>query len=106
MQEAAIAAFRRWGELRAHVAVKSWLLRILRWTYLNAARHASRRPPFVDTDIDELIGYPILVDVEELTIAETAEVLELPVGTVASRVHRARRLLLEALGAGRQRKDV
>lgn len=38
-----------------------------------------------------------LVDVEELKLAEAAEVLELPVGTVASRVHRARRLLRERL---------
>jgi RNA polymerase sigma-70 factor (ECF subfamily) len=32
-----------------------------------------------------------LVDVEELTLAEAAAVLEVPVGTVASRIHRARR---------------
>jgi RNA polymerase sigma-70 factor (ECF subfamily) len=141
VQEAAIAAFRGWGELRAHAAVKSWLLRILHRTFLNTLRHAGRRPPFVDIDIDELIGHPILggepvapvpaselvlseeveralaalphgfrevvwlVDVEELTIAETADVLELPAGTVASRVHRARRLLREALTPGGPRKD-
>ncbi|MBI4589088.1 MAG: sigma-70 family RNA polymerase sigma factor [Candidatus Rokubacteria bacterium] len=40
-----------------------------------------------------------LVDVEELKLAEAAEVLELPLGTVASRVHRARRLLRESLAA-------
>jgi RNA polymerase sigma-70 factor (ECF subfamily) len=38
-----------------------------------------------------------LVDVEELTMPEVAEVLDVPVGTVASRVHRARRLLRERL---------
>lgn len=45
-----------------------------------------------------------LVDVEELKLAEAAEVLELPLGTVASRVHRARRLLRESLAAARERR--
>ncbi|MBI3184163.1 MAG: RNA polymerase sigma factor [Myxococcales bacterium] len=43
-----------------------------------------------------------LVDVEELTLAEAAEVLELPLGTVASRAHRARRLLRDQLGRSRK----
>jgi RNA polymerase sigma factor (sigma-70 family) len=38
-----------------------------------------------------------LVDVEELTIAQTAEVMDVPPGTVASRLYRARRMLREAL---------
>jgi RNA polymerase sigma factor (sigma-70 family) len=38
-----------------------------------------------------------LVDVEELTLAEAARVLDVPLGTVASRVHRARILLREQL---------
>jgi RNA polymerase sigma factor (sigma-70 family) len=38
-----------------------------------------------------------LVDVEELTFAEAARVLDIPPGTVASRVHRARMLLREQL---------
>lgn len=38
-----------------------------------------------------------MIDVEELTIAETAEVLDVPPGTIASRVYRARRMLRETL---------
>ena len=38
-----------------------------------------------------------LIDVEELTIAEAAEVMDVPPGTVASRVYRARRMLRETL---------
>ncbi len=46
-----------------------------------------------------------LIDAEELTLGETAEALDLPVGTVASRVHRARRLLRERL-SGRREEEV
>jgi RNA polymerase sigma-70 factor (ECF subfamily) len=43
-----------------------------------------------------------LVDVHELTLAEAADVLQVPVGTAASRVHRARRLLRDSLASGRK----
>lgn len=40
-----------------------------------------------------------LVDIADLTYAEAAEVLEIPVGTVMSRLHRARVRIREALRA-------
>lgn len=136
VQETALAAFRAWGELRKPAAVKSWFLRILRNTFLNTQRHADRRPPFADIDVDDLLTHPVLqvepaglepvisdelaqaleslpvefretlwlIDVEELTVAETAEVLDVPVGTAASRAHRARRMLRERLSEGRKSK--
>jgi RNA polymerase sigma-70 factor (ECF subfamily) len=39
----------------------------------------------------------ILVDIEDYTYADAAEALGVPVGTVRSRLFRARRLLQEAL---------
>ena len=39
----------------------------------------------------------VLVDIEELSYQETAQVMECPVGTVRSRVSRGRRLLQVAL---------
>lgn len=39
----------------------------------------------------------VLVDMEELTYEDAARVLECPVGTVRSRLYRARRLLFDAL---------
>ncbi len=46
-----------------------------------------------------------LRDVEELTYAEIAEVLAVPIGTVMSRISRGRRTLYERLQAGRLRSS-
>jgi RNA polymerase sigma factor (sigma-70 family) len=39
----------------------------------------------------------VLRDIEEFSYAEIAEILEVPVGTVMSRIHRGRSLLRQAL---------
>ena len=43
-----------------------------------------------------------LVDVQEFTLAEVAEMLDIPLGTVASRLHRAHRALRAYLDQGAQ----
>ena len=45
-----------------------------------------------------------LRDVEELSYAEIAQVLDVPIGTVMSRISRGRRALYERLQAGRSRQ--
>jgi len=46
-----------------------------------------------------------LRDVEELSYAEIAQVLDVPIGTVMSRISRGRRALYERLQAGRSRES-
>jgi RNA polymerase sigma-70 factor, ECF subfamily len=41
-----------------------------------------------------------LTAIEELTYAETASILDIPVGTVMSRIYRGRRLVMSRLGTG------
>ena len=47
---------------------------------------------------EEFRAAVVLRDVGDLDYAEIAEVLELPIGTVKSRIARGRRLLIEKLG--------
>jgi RNA polymerase sigma-70 factor (ECF subfamily) len=44
----------------------------------------------------------LLADIEELSYREIASIMEIPLGTVMSRLHRARRRLQEQLLATRQ----
>lgn len=71
----------------------------------DAIRAARRDPVWTDPDIDAALGVlpeafratVVLVDVEELTYEEAAVAMNCPVGTVRSRLNRARKLLFVAL---------
>lgn len=108
---------------------RSWLIKIMRNEFLGSIRQTSGRPPAVSLEefelseegleanlhqrsdvraiLDSLEQLPIeyrlavtLCDVEELSYEEAAEAMEVPIGTVRSRLSRGRKLLQHQL-AGR-----
>jgi RNA polymerase sigma-70 factor, ECF subfamily len=125
LQDALINAFRRAGSFRAESAVTTWLHRIVVNACLDRVRHAAARPvtalsdeaspssavpdPGAQTVLrldleaalatlpDEQRVPLVLVDVEGYAVAEVAELLAIPVGTVKSRCARARARLIPLL---------
>ena len=104
--------------------IRAWLFTILHNVYANAARRHNRRPREVSIDAAPEPGVPssqeanlflldlenclaalsdehrevlLLVGLEQLSYEQTATILELPVGTVMSRLSRARSRLREML---------
>ena len=125
LQDALINAFRRAGSFRAESAVTTWLHRIVVNACLDRVRHAAARPvTALSEDVSASSAVPdpgprtalrldleaalatlpdeqrvplVLVDVEGYAVAEVAELLAIPVGTVKSRCARARARLLPLL---------
>lgn len=125
VQEVFIKVFRSLGSFDGKSAFSTWLFRVTRNVCLDMLRAGKRRPVPVDpVDLVPLSApdhAPTVIDmitVEDamralapedrealgavtlfgLTYPEAAEALEIPVGTVKSRVFRARRTLLATLG--------
>jgi RNA polymerase sigma-70 factor (ECF subfamily) len=125
VQEALVAAYRRAHTFRGDATVHTWLHRILVNTCIDRIRHdrsrftlplisqdpVARRPDMVSelavrlSVEDALAALPVhqrvavvLVDVQGWPVAEVAEVLDVPVGTVKSRCARGRTRLAVLLG--------
>jgi RNA polymerase sigma-70 factor (ECF subfamily) len=127
VQECAVRALAAKNTPRDERAYRAWLYRILKNAFLDHARHrkvavsATEDEKFaaetefwqgderfitVLTVKLEMAKLPrqqreiiALIDLVGLSYAETAQLLGVPVGTVMSRISRARRMLLEAIGS-------
>jgi RNA polymerase sigma-70 factor (ECF subfamily) len=122
LQETYLQAWRSFHRFETGTNCRAWLYKILLFTYSAQKRKRSRQPFLVDLDAagetallvnastpDTLTTQAVraaferlpenfrtlvlLVDVEGLTYREAAEALDVPVGTVMSRLSRGRGLL-------------
>jgi RNA polymerase sigma-70 factor (ECF subfamily) len=132
LQDVWLRVIRGIGRLRDPARVRPWLFGIARRLLMDRLRARYARPAAADVDVadlasaavdddvverelaamhEELARLPIverdvltLFYLRELSLAEAADVLGVPVGTVKSRLFRARQLLrreLDAAGKGR-----
>jgi RNA polymerase sigma-70 factor (ECF subfamily) len=125
-QEVFVAVFRGLPDFAGRSALRTWIYGICRHVASNHRRRAHVRrertvseppeqtsPAVQDDDVEERRGHPalrllldtldpdkrevfVLFELEELSMKEVAEVCGCPLQTAYSRLHAARRLLLES----------
>jgi RNA polymerase sigma factor (sigma-70 family) len=121
----------RWHQRRPDGNTRSWVFTILHNLAVNRSKQAARRGRYmaIDDASEAVLARPasqedrlrhrdllrglqalpenqrsvlLLVSVEDLSYAEAARVLDIPIGTVMSRLSRARENLSRAMEAGPQ----
>ena len=128
VQETYLRAYRAFNSFRPGTNIRAWLFTILHRARTDAYRRSTRSPhttelrddgPAVAPQQDALatgqedvqralVALPeafrtavLLRDVEEFSYQEIAQIIDVPIGTVMSRIHRGRALLRQALGGKR-----
>lgn len=125
VQECALKALVAKSEPEDEKAYRAWLFRILKNAFIDGLRKKANQPTSEDDEfIDQAVEYfdveerlinavtvrlalanlpdnhyriISMVDIAGLSYAETAEELSLPLGTVMSRISRARKALIELI---------
>jgi RNA polymerase sigma-70 factor, ECF subfamily len=125
VQETCLRAFRAFDRYQPGTNIRAWLFTILHRARTDSFRRQSRSPKTVELTgegpsmpppqdalaaggediVRAMEGLPevfrtavVLRDMEDFTYDEISRILEVPVGTVMSRIHRGRALLRAALG--------
>lgn len=143
VQETYLKAFRFWDQYEPGTNIRAWLFKIMKNSYINKYRKATKEPGKVDYDEvqnfyetvrdesfessdlqehifenifedeiiealgklpDEFRTVVILADIEGLSYEEIADFLDIPIGTVRSRLHRGRKMLRKQLYEFAKRK--
>lgn len=126
VQETYLQAWKSFGRFELGTNCRAWLYKILIYSHSRLRRDQSRRPVMTsleqapdaallfdpptpdaltaasvrtafDTLPDQFRFAVLLVDVEQLSYREAADALDVPIGTVMSRLNRGRRLMRQAL---------
>jgi RNA polymerase sigma-70 factor (ECF subfamily) len=128
-QEAFVHAYRSLRRFRGGSKFSTWLFRITRNCAIDAIRRRERRKAYehaaertevsveepslrvaledaIDSLPPELREPFVLIEVFGLSYDEAAAVLRAPTGTLKSRMHRARRALMDALGGEERAGEV
>lgn len=129
VQETCVKALSNLNQFQAGTRLDSWLFRIAKNAWLDKVKKVSARTDHVDIDTaedlhdpaalqvvehraalrdtsraiasmpEELSDLLILICIDGRTYEETANMMELPIGTVMSRLARARRMLHQAVSS-------
>ncbi len=132
VQETFLRAWKYFETFNSETNCRAWLFRILRNAWISRWRKRRLELPLTETESETIEPYydweeeflkdefsmdmkkalsdlpadyrmaVLLADVEEFTYEEIARIMECPIGTVMSRLNRARRMLVRLIHAQRE----
>jgi RNA polymerase sigma-70 factor, ECF subfamily len=132
VQETFLRAWKYFETFDSATNCRAWLFRILRNTWISRWRKSRLELPLTETEAETIAPYydweeeflkdelsadmkralsdlptdyrmaVLLADVEEFSYEEIARIMECPIGTVMSRLNRARRMLVRLICAQRE----